>query len=225
MKQLKEKEYEEFQQYLYNKVHGYIWTPDTLELLCSGNDYEPERIGKQVLEMLSRVRNERISHITSYKHKKYVIRSLRKGKTDLLKDFLYEAIFIPKGAEPPARDIIEKPELRVYTDDFGTKKGDNCLVADFGGQVVGAVWTRIMDDYGHVDDETPSFAISLFKEYRGQGIGLQLMVKMLELLKWQGYERASLAVQKANYAVKMYKNVGFKIVDENAEEYIMVCEL
>ena len=34
MKQLKEKEYEEFQQYLYNKAHGYIWTPDTLELIC-----------------------------------------------------------------------------------------------------------------------------------------------------------------------------------------------
>ena len=79
----------------------------------------------------------------------------------------------------------------MYTDDFGTRKGDNCLVADFGGKVIGAVWTRIMDDYGHVDDETPSFAISLYKEYRGQGIGSQLMVKMLELLKWQGYERAS----------------------------------
>ena len=98
-------------------------------------------------------------------------------------------------------------------------------MADFGGKVVGAVWTRIMNDYGHVDDETPSFAISLYKEYRGQGIGSQLMVKMLGLLKWQGYERASLAVQKANYAVKMYKDVGFKMVDENAEEYIMVCEL
>ena len=97
--------------------------------------------------------------------------------------------------------------------------------ADFGGKVVGAVWTRIMNDYGHVDDETPSFAISLYKEYRGQGIGSQLMVKMLELLKWQGFEKASLAVQKANYAVKMYENVGFKTVDENAEEYIMVCEL
>jgi len=58
-----------------------------------------------------------------------------------------------------------------------------------------------------------------------RAIGSQLMVKMLELLKWQGYERASLAVQKVNYAVKMYKNVGFKTVDENAEEYIMVCEL
>ena len=157
--------------------------------------------------------------------KKYVIRSLRKGEKELLKDFLYEAIFIPEGVEAPEKDIVEKPELRVYTDEFGSRKGDNCLVADFGGKVVGTVWTRIMNDYGHVDDDTPSFAISLYKEYRRQGIGSQLMVKMLELLKWQGYEKASLAVQKANYAVKMYKNVGFEIIDENDEEYIMVCEL
>ena len=155
----------------------------------------------------------------------YTIRSLRGNETGLLKDFLYEAIFIPEGVEPPERDIIKKPELRVYTDDFGSLKGDYCLVADVEGKVVGAVWTRIMDDYGHVDDDTPSFAISLYKEYRRQGIGSQLMVKMLELLKWKGYEKASLAVQKANYAVKMYENVGFKTVDENAEEYIMVCEL
>lgn len=32
-------------------------------------------------------------------------------------------------------------------------------------------------------------------------------------------------VQKANYAVKMYRNVGFHVVSENEEEYIMVCEL
>ena len=225
MKQLKDKEYEEFQQYLYNKTHGYIWTPETLVLICGGNDNDPERIGRQILEMAGRLKNEHISHMTSDKRRRYIIRSLRKGETNLLKDFLYEAIFVPDGMERPARDIIEKPELRVYTDDFGTRKGDNCLVADFGGKVVGAVWTRIMDDYGHVDDETLSLAISLYNEYRGQGTGSQLMVKMLELLKWQGYERASLAVQKANYAVKMYRNVGFKTVDENAEEFIMVCEL
>ena len=58
MKQLKEKEYEEFQQYLYNKKHGYIWTPDALELICGGNDNEPERIGKQMLDMMGRMRNE-----------------------------------------------------------------------------------------------------------------------------------------------------------------------
>lgn len=34
-----------------------------------------------------------------------------------------------------------------------------------------------------------------------------------------------IVVQKANYAVRMYENIGFKTVDENDEEYIMVCEL
>lgn len=150
---------------------------------------------------------------------------MKKDETALLKDFLYEAIFIPEGVEPPPRDIVEKPELRVYTDDFGSRRGDNCLVAEAGGRVVGAVWTRIMDDYGHVDDDTPSFAISLYREYRGQGIGTGLMREMLSLLRSQGFKRASLAVQKANYAVRLYEKVGFSVTDENDEEYIMVCVL
>ena len=154
-----------------------------------------------------------------------LIRGLRQEEAGLLKDFLYEAIFIPEGAESPPRDIVEKPELRVYTDGFGARPGDNCLVAEIDGRVVGAVWTRIMDDYGHIDDETPSFAISLYQPYRGQGIGTRLMREMLSLLKAQGYERASLAVQKANYAVKMYQSVGFRTVDQNEKEYIMVCAL
>lgn len=152
-------------------------------------------------------------------------RTLKNDETALLRDFLYEAIFIPEGMEPPAREIIEQPELKLYYDGFGTGKADYCIVADDEGKVIGAVWTRIMDDYGHVDDATPSFAISLYKEYRGQGIGTKLMKEMLALLKEKGYKQASLAVQKANYAVRMYQNVGFRIVDENAEEYIMVCEL
>ena len=53
----------------------------------------------------------------------------------------------------------------------------------------------------------------------------QMMNKMLALLKEKGYKQASLAVQKANYAVRMYKKVGFRTVNENEEEYIMVCEL
>ena len=52
-----------------------------------------------------------------------------------------------------------------------------------------------------------------------------MMKQMLTELKIRGYQKTSLAVQKANYAVKMYKNVGFEIVDENEEEYIMVCVL
>ncbi len=138
---------------------------------------------------------------------------------------MYEAIFIPKGMEKPPKDIIKNKELQVYVEDFGTNKDDNCLVAEYKNKIIGACWTRIMNDYGHIDNETPSFAISLYEEYRGKGIGTDLMLKMLELLKQKGYKKASLAVQKENYAVKMYKKVGFEIIDENDEEYIMICKL
>ena len=158
-------------------------------------------------------------------HNDIMIRKLYPEEADLLRDFLYEAIFIPEGVEPPTRDIVERPELRIYYDDFGTGPADHCLVAEAAGRVVGAAWVRIMNDYGHVDDETPSFAISLIPEYRGRGIGTRLMKEMLTMLKDCGFKQTSLAVQKANYAVRMYKEVGFKIIDENDEEFIMVCEL
>lgn len=158
-------------------------------------------------------------------HGDFLIRKLSIEESDLLKDFLYEAIFIPEGVEAPARDIVQRPELRIYYDDFGSRPGDHCFAAETEGNVVGAVWTRIMDDYGHVDDETPSFAISLLPDFRNKGIGTRLMREMLSLLKECGYKQASLAVQKANYAVRMYKEVGFEIIDENEEEFIMVCRL
>lgn len=155
----------------------------------------------------------------------YTIRAIKDAEYPVLNDFLYEAIFIPQGIKPPQRSIINKPELQVYVKDFGKDPGDRCLVAEADGKIIGAVWVRIMEDYGHIDDDTPSFAISLYKEYRRHGIGTKLMLKMLEQLRGDGYEKASLAVQKSNYAVRMYKKVGFEIAGENEEEYIMVCNL
>ncbi|MCI1268758.1 MAG: GNAT family N-acetyltransferase [Ruminococcus sp.] len=155
----------------------------------------------------------------------YSIRELRQDEIKVLDTFLYEAIFIPEGVSAPPKDIIKQPELQVYVKNFGEDKGDLCLVAQVENEIVGAVWVRIMNDYGHIDDETPSFAISILKEYRKHGIGTELMKQMLMKLKVQGYRQASLAVQKMNYAVRMYKNVGFEIVDENSEEYIMICKL
>lgn len=51
------------------------------------------------------------------------------------------------------------------------------------------------------------------------------MNRMLEHLKELNYQKASLAVQKENYAVRMYRKVGFEIVDENGQEYIMIHRL
>lgn len=152
----------------------------------------------------------------------YKIRQPKEDEYVLLNDFIYEAIYIPEGKEAPPKSIINQPDIQVYISDFGKQKDDYCFIAEVDKKIVGAVWVRIMNDYGHIDNETPSFAISLYKEYRGCGIGTALMKQMLSSLKQMGYKKASLAVRKENYALKMYLKVGFKIFDENDEEFIMI---
>ena len=153
---------------------------------------------------------------------KYALRELRKAEYPLLADFLYEAVFVPDGVEAPPKSIINNPDMQVYIAGFGSKKDDCCVAAEISGELIGAAWVRIMNDDGHVDAQTPSLAISLYGQYRGLGIGTAMLRKLLTLLKTKGYKKTSLAVQKANYAVKMYEKLGYKIIDKNEQEYIMV---
>ena len=156
---------------------------------------------------------------------KYIIREMHPNENFLLEDFLYQAIYQPDKTNLAPRSIIKKPELQVYIKDFGTKKDDYCFCAEVDGKIVGAVWVRNINGYGSVDNNTVEFAISVFDEYQKMGIGTALMNKMLEHLNKLNYSKASLAVQKENYAVRMYQKVGFEIVDENEQEYIMIQRL
>ena len=62
-------------------------------------------------------------------------------------------------------------------------------------------------------------------EYRGQGIGTELLRAMMDALEREGVRQVSLSVQKGNPAVRLYRRVGFRIVRETEEEYIMVDRL
>ena len=152
----------------------------------------------------------------------YTIREIKDSEIPMLSEFVYEAIFTPEGVAPPEKVVINHPAIQVYIDGFGTKEDDFCVVAELDNTIIGAAWVRIMNDFGHVDDETPSLAMSLYKQYRGLGVGTALLGELLSLIKKKGYKKTSLSVQKANYAVKMYKKLGYEVVDENEEEYIMV---
>jgi RimJ/RimL family protein N-acetyltransferase len=140
-------------------------------------------------------------------------------------DFLYHAVFIPLGMETPSRDVICKPDIHIYIDGFGSKKGDCGVVTEKDGYIVGAAWTRIIPAYGYVDDKTPELAMSVLPEYRGQGIGTKMLSYLFDLLREDGFKQTSLSVQKANPAAKLYQRMGYKIIRENEEDYIMVKEL
>ena len=58
----------------------------------------------------------------------YIIREIKEAEYPLLKDFLYEAIFVPEGVEPPPKSIVNTPELQVYIEDFGASVHDKALI-------------------------------------------------------------------------------------------------
>ena len=60
MKQISNKEYEKYQQYLTDQLHGRTLTLDGLRIICASFDYDPEQIGKHMLEMLAKFRSEGI---------------------------------------------------------------------------------------------------------------------------------------------------------------------
>ena len=153
------------------------------------------------------------------------IRPLKPEEIPLLEEFLYQAIFIPSGLEPLPRSILKEPELEMYIKDFGQQPDDWALAAEVNGRLVGAVWVRIMKDYGYYDDRTPSLSISFLSEFRGQGLGQQLMTAMLDLLKAKGYSSVSLSVSKDNPALRFYQRLGFVKVEEREEDYLMLCRL
>lgn len=156
----------------------------------------------------------------------YLIRPMRYEEYGLLEDFLYHAIFIPKWYKKNVpRSVIYEPELWCTIDKFGQYKDDFCLVAEVDGKVVGAVWVRTTEQYGYIDNKTPCFSISLYPRYRNKGIGTELMKQMIRFLIDDGYQRASLSVQKENYAAGLYSKLGFQIVQENNDEYVMIIQL
>ena len=150
------------------------------------------------------------------------IRPMKPSEFPCLREFLYDAIFIPEGAAPPDAAILDAPDLQVYLRNFGSEAQDRALAGICRGRIVGAVWTRIMNDYGHLDSETPSLAVAVAAGWRGYGIGTALMQGMLHLLRSEGVRRLSLSVQKKNRAAGLYRRLGFETVGETEEEYQML---
>ena len=155
------------------------------------------------------------------------IRTMNESDHVCLNEFLYQAIFTPKGTKLPPRNIVNLPEIFVYIKDFGTQTGDLGVVAEQNGQIVGAAWTRIISAYGHIDIETPELAISILPEFRGYGIGSKLMKKLFNVLRENGYKQTSLSVQKDNPAVRLYQRLGYEMSGERLdsaghEDYLMI---
>ena len=55
MKQITNKEYEEWQKYKAEQAKGHIQLPDTVRFICEANGYDAEKIGQHFLEILPKI--------------------------------------------------------------------------------------------------------------------------------------------------------------------------
>lgn len=52
MKQITDKEYQEYLKYKYDKDHGRLITSDLIRIICESNDYDPVKVGTDILNIL-----------------------------------------------------------------------------------------------------------------------------------------------------------------------------
>ena len=138
-----------------------------------------------------------------------VVRAMRPEEYPQLREFLYLSIFVHEGggaagAGDPGHagvpGVFERVRQRArglrFRGGSGRGAGRGGLGTDHGG----------LRPCGQRD---PLPGYFLKPEYRGQGLGTALLGALLTKLGELGYRQASLSVQKANYAVKLYEKAGF----------------
>lgn len=77
-----------------------------------------------------------------------------------------------------------------------------------------AAWWRFFtsDDpgYGFVDGAVPEVSIGVALDVRANGIGRRLLNELVERARGHGLPGLSLSVEKDNFALRLYEQVGFE---------------
>ena len=139
---------------------------------------------------------------------------------------LYQAIYVEAGSPAVPREILRQPDIAKYVAAWG-RNGDMGLVAVEAetGQPIGAIWLRLFNannaGYGYVADDIPELGIAVLPEYRGQGVGTQLLDDLLTLARSR-YAAVSLSVDPHNRAKGLYERFGFKSVGMNGTSVVML---
>jgi ribosomal protein S18 acetylase RimI-like enzyme len=101
-------------------------------------------------------------------------------------------------------------------------KYDWLFFASLDGEIIGMMGAYRPSD---VDGTAVIWGVHVDRAQRGQGIGGQLMARLLDELRKVGIERVMLTVSREQVAaVGLYKKFGFAVVDDGPEHIACVME-
>jgi len=129
---------------------------------------------------------------------------------------LYHALYVPEGKAPFERSVVNEPEIARYVLDWG-RTGDQGFAAVANNRNAGAAWIRLFTaenkGYGYVADGVPELTIALLPEFRNQGIGTSLLNCLIDESE-DHYKALSLSVSADNPAARLYRRLGFQVVEQ-----------
>jgi ribosomal protein S18 acetylase RimI-like enzyme len=159
----------------------------------------------------------------------WFIRRLTQADEHFLREMLYVALHVPHGQPPFPKEVLSEPEISQYVSDWG-RKGDTGFVAVDArtSLCVGTAWIRLFTGeskgYGYVDDEIPELSMAVLPEYRGNGIGTDLIRHLIDEACLE-HCALSLSVLADNPAVRLYQRLGFEVVRRDRGSLTMKKEL
>jgi GNAT superfamily N-acetyltransferase len=160
---------------------------------------------------------------------RFTFRPLARDDESFLWVMLYHVIYVPPLSPPPDRSIIGRPELARYVKGWGRIDDYGVAGIDPGKDIpVGAAWLRLMAGtergYGYIDDQTPELSIAVLPEYRGQGLGTQMLERLLQDAQTK-HSAVSLSVSTDNPARRLYERLGFEVVSSDGTSLTMKIDL
>jgi len=114
--------------------------------------------------------------------------------------------------------------ISCYVDNWG-RRGDTALIAMEDGHSVGAGWYRLFTaeahGYGFVDEQTPELTVVVVPSRQGEGIGQELLARLLARAKADGYPGISASVEKDYLERESLLEQGFEPFGEHGTSLTM----
>jgi GNAT superfamily N-acetyltransferase len=115
--------------------------------------------------------------------------------------------------------------LARYVDGWG-RPGDTALIAIEAGHRLGAGWYRLFREsapgFGFVDERTPEVTVAVVPGRRGEGIGQELLSRLLETARAAGYASVSASVEQGHPELAAYAEAGFEEVRQTENAVVLL---
>lgn len=157
------------------------------------------------------------------------VRPAEQADGAFLGDMVVEAANWRSGGLRPRHEVLTSAEHSRYVAGW-MRPGDTGFVAvDEHGEPIGAAWYRMLPrsdpGFGYVGTGVPELIIGVRPIWRAHGVGRQLLQRLCDEARAQGFGRISLSVERDNFATTLYRSEGFAVTQSGRGRDTMVKRL